>query len=589
MTSADKFPPSRSATAAFRAITVTTAQQFALLSQPSSPANSASSSPARGNAAGRSAGASHVPPPPSRFESEAPLTASDCVAQQEKNASAVNDAASDAPRQSAQLEPPSTEPASHGLSLHQLQHLVALTATNDSPRDTSSPSAFPYARSESSRDVARDRRSSRLSLDSAQRRLDSWNRVSKPLAHYSHDSIGAQHRRLKRSGSEPALATRGFDGESDGGSARLLRPLDALVSEARQRVSRHSLRRSRSAHALGEKDRDALWNDAMNALFWRRGGAVIYRRPEGATPSSPQTAGPANKCDCRGCGSRRQISLTKFYEDCFLLSPHLVLSLIRCRFSSFPVCRLSWKMMRIASRQFLSAGKSLKAATPAELAVLGGTGRERGLAASAASDTSRPIVASLPDLPYDYGALEPVVSGEIMQLHHAKHHAAYVAGYNKAVEQLDAARGKGDTETVVSLQRAINFNGGGHVNHSIFWKNLAPISEGGGAPPEGPLAAAIDAEFGSLDALVSKFNAAGAGVQGSGWVWLGLNDRKKLAIVTTANQDACVTTGHVPLLGVDVWEHAYYLQYKNVRPDYLKNIWKIINWKDVASRYAAAT
>ncbi|CAI5519354.1 unnamed protein product [Closterium sp. Naga37s-1] len=176
-----------------------------------------------------------------------------------------------------------------------------------------------------------------------------------------------------------------------------------------------------------------------------------------------------------------------------------------------------------------------------------------------------------------------------MQLHHAKHHAAYVAGYNKAAEQLDAARGKGDTETVVSLQRAINFNGGGHVNHSIFWKNLAPISEGGGAPPEGALAAAIDAQFGSLDALVSKFNAAGAGVQGSGWVWLGLNDRKKLAIVTTANQDACVTTGHVPLLGVDVWEHAYYLQYKNVRPDYLKSIWKIINWKDVASRYAASS
>ncbi|CAI6003470.1 unnamed protein product [Closterium sp. NIES-64] len=224
-------------------------------------------------------------------------------------------------------------------------------------------------------------------------------------------------------------------------------------------------------------------------------------------------------------------------------------------------------MMRIASRQLLSAGKLLKAAAPAEVAALGGAGGGRGLAASAASDTSRPIVASLPDLPYDYGALEPVVSGEIMQLHHAKHHAAYVAGYNKAVEQLDAARGKGDTETVVSLQRAINFNGGGHVNHSIFWKNLAPISEGGGAPPEGSLvaavdaqirsldalvskfqqtqvpvlplpfiiscvfsqegggappegalAAAIDAQFGSLDALVSKFNAAGAGVQGSGWV-----------------------------------------------------------------------
>ncbi|KAK6145599.1 hypothetical protein DH2020_022419 [Rehmannia glutinosa] len=170
---------------------------------------------------------------------------------------------------------------------------------------------------------------------------------------------------------------------------------------------------------------------------------------------------------------------------------------------------------------------------------------------------------SLPDLPYDYGALEPAISGDIMQIHHQKHHQAYITNYNKALEQLDGAIAKGDASTVVKLQSAIKFNGGGHVNHSIFWKNLAPIREGGGEPPKGSLGWAIDNHFGSIDALIQKMNAEGAALQGSGWV------------------DPLVTKGPslVPLLGIDVWEHAYYLQYKNVRPDYLKNIWKVINWK----------
>ncbi|XP_058110617.1 superoxide dismutase [Mn], mitochondrial-like [Magnolia sinica] len=189
---------------------------------------------------------------------------------------------------------------------------------------------------------------------------------------------------------------------------------------------------------------------------------------------------------------------------------------------------------------------------------------------------------TLPDLPYDYGALEPVISGEIMTLHHQKHHQTYVTNYNKALEQLDEAMTKGDSSTVVQLQSAIKFNGGGHVNHSIFWKNLTPINEGGGEPPKGSLGWAIDTHFGSMEALVKKINAEGAAVQGSGWVWLGLDkELKKLVVETTANQDPLVTKGAslVPLLGIDVWEHAYYLQYKNVRPDYLKNIWKVINWK----------
>lgn len=195
---------------------------------------------------------------------------------------------------------------------------------------------------------------------------------------------------------------------------------------------------------------------------------------------------------------------------------------------------------------------------------------------------------SLPDLPYDYGALEPAISGEIMKLHHQKHHQTYITNYNKALEQLDEAMAKGDSSTVVKMQGSIKFNGGGHINHSIFWQNLAPVHEGGGEPPKGSLGWAIDTHFDSLETLVQKINTEGAALQGSGWVWLGLDkELKKLVVETTANQDPLVTKGAslVPLLGVDVWEHAYYLQYKNVKADYLKNIWKVINWKYASQVY----
>ncbi|KAK4363554.1 hypothetical protein RND71_018795 [Anisodus tanguticus] len=185
---------------------------------------------------------------------------------------------------------------------------------------------------------------------------------------------------------------------------------------------------------------------------------------------------------------------------------------------------------------------------------------------------------SLPDLPYDYGALEPAISGDIMELHHQKHHQTYITNYNNALQQLGDAISKGDAPTVAKLHSAIKFNGGGHINHSIFWKNLAPVREGGGEPPKGSLGWAIDTNFGSLDTLVKRMNAEGAALQGSGWVWLGVDkELKRLVIETTANQDPLVSKGAnlVPLLGIDVWEHAYYLQYKNVRPDYLKNIWKL--------------
>ncbi|XP_057415712.1 superoxide dismutase [Mn], mitochondrial-like [Lotus japonicus] len=220
---------------------------------------------------------------------------------------------------------------------------------------------------------------------------------------------------------------------------------------------------------------------------------------------------------------------------------------------------------------------------------IGAGGMAAAAAAGAAQTHSRGIHAlTLPDLGYDYGALEPVISGEIMQIHHQKHHQTYITNYNKALEQLQDAIAKSDSSAVVKLQSAIKFNGGGHVNHSIFWKNLAPPREGGGESPHGSMGWAIDTHFGSFEALIKKVNAEGAALQGSGWVWLGLDKEfNKLVVETTANQDPLVTKGSslVPLFGIDVWEHAYYLQYKNVRPDYLKNIWKVINWKYVSEVY----
>ncbi|PSC72370.1 superoxide dismutase [Mn] [Micractinium conductrix] len=196
---------------------------------------------------------------------------------------------------------------------------------------------------------------------------------------------------------------------------------------------------------------------------------------------------------------------------------------------------------------------------------------------------------TLPGLPYDYGALQPVISGEIMELHHKKHHQAYVNGANKAMEQLAEAQRKGDVAKMIELQGALRFNGGGHLNHSMFWKMLCPPKEY--EPPSGALEQAIEADWGALDALVAQFNAKAAGVQGSGWAWLAFSkEAKRTVIATTPNQDPLEpTSGLVPLLGIDVWEHAYYLQYKNARPDYLKEVWKVVNWKEAGRRYREAT
>lgn len=195
---------------------------------------------------------------------------------------------------------------------------------------------------------------------------------------------------------------------------------------------------------------------------------------------------------------------------------------------------------------------------------------------------SKPV--QLPDLPYDFNAIEPVVSAEIMQLHHDKHHAAYVKNYNAALEQYTDAEAKNDVAKMISLQSALKFNGGGHVNHSIFWTILTNPKDSG--MPSGELAKALDETFGSLDAFKEQFNKKTAAIQGSGWGWLGYCPAsKKLKIATCQNQDPLSTQSLVPILGVDVWEHAFYLQYKNAKPEYLKEIWKAMNWEEIEKRY----
>jgi Fe-Mn family superoxide dismutase len=195
----------------------------------------------------------------------------------------------------------------------------------------------------------------------------------------------------------------------------------------------------------------------------------------------------------------------------------------------------------------------------------------------------------LPELPYDLSALEPVISAEIMDLHYFKHHKTYVANLNAALEKYHEAETKNDVASMIALQQAIKFNGGGHINHSIFWTILGPQSKVAGHPPKGELAKMIERDFASFDSFKEKLSASSIGIQGSGWGWLGYNKNlKRLEIATCANQDPLSTQGLVPLMGIDVWEHAYYLQYKNVRADYVKAIWQIFHWKNIEERFTKA-
>ena len=198
---------------------------------------------------------------------------------------------------------------------------------------------------------------------------------------------------------------------------------------------------------------------------------------------------------------------------------------------------------------------------------------------------------TVPDLPYAYDALEPTIDKETMQFHHDKHHAAYVTNLNKALESAPDLQNKTIEELLANncaivpenIRTAVRNNGGGHINHSMFWSIMGPK----GGQPSGALAAAINSTFGGLDQLKEKVNAAAAGRFGSGWAWL-VKTGKGLEVLSTANQDSPVMEGQYPVLGIDVWEHAYYLKYQNRRPDYAKAWWDVVNWPEVEKRFSSA-
>jgi len=192
----------------------------------------------------------------------------------------------------------------------------------------------------------------------------------------------------------------------------------------------------------------------------------------------------------------------------------------------------------------------------------------------------------LPDLPYDYDALEPTIDSRIMELHHDKHHQGYVNGANAALDTLEEMRSSGDFSGVKSVKRDLSFNLSGHVNHSVFWENMSP---NGGGEPGGELADAIDADFGGVDGLKQDFAEASKGVEGSGWGMLVYDPTgDQLMTIQAENHNNRAVQGSTPLLVLDVWEHAYYLQYENNRGEYVDNFWNVVDWDDVAARYDAA-
>ena len=198
----------------------------------------------------------------------------------------------------------------------------------------------------------------------------------------------------------------------------------------------------------------------------------------------------------------------------------------------------------------------------------------------------------LPELPYAHDALEPHIDARTMEIHHGKHHQAYINNVNGALEGNEELAGKSVEELVSDLDSvpedirgAVRNNGGGHANHSLFWSVMGP---GKGGEPGGELGAAIDATFGSFDAFKDAFAQAGATRFGSGWAWL-VVDGGNLAVTSTANQDSPLMEGKTPILGLDVWEHAYYLNYQNRRPDYIGAFWNVVDWDAVAARFAAAS
>jgi Fe-Mn family superoxide dismutase len=195
----------------------------------------------------------------------------------------------------------------------------------------------------------------------------------------------------------------------------------------------------------------------------------------------------------------------------------------------------------------------------------------------------------LPPLPYDYNALEPHIDTQTMQIHHDKHHAAYVTNLNNALGSHEFASLAVDdvlrriNEVPENIRTAVRNNGGGHSNHTMFWQIMKP---NGGGEPTGALASAIQSTFGSFDAFKAAFIDAGVKRFGSGWAWLVLDKSGKLQVISTANQDSPLMDGLYPVMGNDVWEHAYYLKYQNRRPDYLNAWWNVVNWDEIARRYS---
>ncbi len=195
-------------------------------------------------------------------------------------------------------------------------------------------------------------------------------------------------------------------------------------------------------------------------------------------------------------------------------------------------------------------------------------------------------VYELPKLGFELSALEPVITAEMMDFHYNKHHNTYTQNLNNLLKQYDDAEKANNIEKMTTLLNPIKFNGGGYINHKIFWESLAPKDQGGGSPPTGKFAEAIKKDFGSFENLIDKLSAKSIAVQGSGWGWLGWNkDFGRLEITTTFNQDLLTNFGLDPLLCIDVWEHAYYIKYKNARANFVKDIWQIINWPGIENKY----
>ena len=198
----------------------------------------------------------------------------------------------------------------------------------------------------------------------------------------------------------------------------------------------------------------------------------------------------------------------------------------------------------------------------------------------------------LPSLPYAYDALEPHIDARTMEIHHSKHHQGYTNNLNAALEAPAGLRGmsiedilRGIDRVPENIRTAVRNNGGGYANHNLFWTGMSPS---GGGEPAGNLAAAISGAFGSVDTFRSRFAAAAGTRFGSGWAWLVVDGDGALSIYSTANQDSPYMSGHTPILGLDVWEHAYYLKYQNRRPDYIAAFWNVLNWDQVAANYAAS-